>query len=380
MLTVVQGFRARMQERIREFTYRWWTDRHEDNQNFFYHVDDKFYEQTLRQEAEELLDIVFSSFFGPAREKMLQWARETSAKRAVQDVPPEEAIERFRMFRRVLQQFFKEYATEQNLDLMLSLQVAEEMTHNVELAMQNWMACYMELKNSYLNEQKKRFDVERLASIGQMAAGVAHEVRNPLTATRGFLQLLAEVQPHAFLNIAMEELDRGIDTISSMLDVAKPPVPDAPKSPLLMAPLLKHTVDLFHDKQYKKRVVYEFQDEECTVWGRRETLKQAFFNVIKNALEAMKDLEDPVLTLRHFRRGRTLVIEVQDNGMGIPAGKLHLLGTPFFSMKDAGNGLGLTMVYRTMHEHFAHVTVESDEGQGVLFRFEFPMEGPLQVL
>ncbi|KEO84661.1 two-component system sensor histidine kinase NtrB [Tumebacillus flagellatus] len=373
MLKVVQGFRSRMQERISEFTFRWWTDRHEDNQNFFYHMEDKFYEQTLRQEAEELLDIVFASFYGSAREQMLEWARETSAKRAVQDVPPEEAIERFRMFRRVLQEFFLEYAQERQIALEMSLRIAEELTNNVELAMQNWMASYMELKNSYLDEQKKRFDVERLASIGQMAAGVAHEVRNPLTATRGFLQLLAEVQPHAFLNIAMEELDRGIDTISSMLDVAKPPVPDAPKSPLQMSGLLKHTVDLFHDKQYKKRVQYEFHDEDCLVFGRRETLKQAFFNVIKNALEAMKDIEDPVLTLRHYRRGRSLVVEVEDNGTGIPAAKLHLLGTPFFSMKDNGNGLGLTMVYRTMHEHFAHVTVRSDQGQGVLFRFEFPL-------
>lgn len=107
MLTIVANFQSRMHERIRDFTYRWWNDRQEENQNFFYHIDDKFYEQVLRAEAEELLGIVFASFFGPSQEKMIAWARETSAKRAVQDVPPEEAIERFRMFRRVLQDFFR---------------------------------------------------------------------------------------------------------------------------------------------------------------------------------------------------------------------------------------------------------------------------------
>jgi signal transduction histidine kinase len=373
MLTVVANFQSRMHERIRDFTYRWWNDRQEENQNFFYHIDDKFYEQVLRAEAEELLDIVFASFFGPSQEKMIAWARETSAKRAVQDVPPEEAIERFRMFRRVLQEFFREYALEMQVPLEVSLQIAEELNHNVELAMQNWMESYMGLKNQYLQEQKKRFDVERLASIGQMAAGVAHEVRNPLTATRGFLQLLAEVQPHSFLDIALEELDRGIATISTMLDVAKPPAPEAPKSPLSIAQLLRHTVDLFHDKQFRKQVEFEFADEECLIDGRREMLKQAFFNVIKNALEAMKDAPEPLLTLRHFLQDQALVVEVQDNGTGIPQEKLHLLGTPFFSLKDTGNGLGLTMVYRTMHEHFAHVSVESEKGRGTLFRFEFPL-------
>ncbi|MGZ4032540.1 MAG: ATP-binding protein, partial [Tumebacillaceae bacterium] len=119
--------------------------------------------------------------------------------------------------------------------------------------------------------------------------------------------------------------------------------------------------------------VIEFEDEDFLLEAQGEGLKQAFFNVVKNALEAMKGKPDAELTVRHRREGEHLIVEVQDNGDGIPPEKLHLLGTPFFTLKDDGVGLGLTMVYRTMHEHFAQVTVTSQQGQGTLFRFTFPI-------
>ncbi|HEU4963008.1 MAG TPA: ATP-binding protein [Bacilli bacterium] len=374
MSNAVERFREHVMERIQEFTNRWWNDRREEDQNFFYHIDDKFYERVLRAEAEELLTIVFDALEGDAREQMVAWAEACSAKRAVQEVPVDESVERFRMFRRVLMLYFNEFAAAEGLSAGESLEMAEGLNNNCELAMQNYMTAYVKVKDKYFNEQRKRFDMERLASIGQMAAGVAHEVRNPLTTTYGFLQLLKEQQPSYFLDMAMSELQRGIDTISTLLDVAKPNMPQAPKKPVSLANILRQVTELFHDKLYSKELIYELEDEDVMIEGREEMLKQAFFNVLKNALEAMKGTESPRLVLRHRRDGDYLVVEVEDNGGGIPSDKLHLLGTPFFSLKDTGVGLGLTMVYRTMHEHFAQVTVESEAGEGTLFRFIYPLK------
>lgn len=373
-MSVIERFRTSMFDRVKEFTYRWWTDRDPDNQNFFYHIDDKFYEQVLRYEAEALLTIVFDSFRGSVQEQMQAWASDTAAKRAAQGNPADEAIERFRMFRRTLIDYFHHFAENENLAAIECLRIAEQINNTCELAMQNWMTCYMEHKHQYFNEQKKRFDMERLASIGQMAAGVAHEVRNPLTATRGFLQLLAEAHPHQFLDIAMGELDRGIQTISTLLDVAKPNQPQAEKRPVSVHQVLTSVIDLFKDTLYTKQIILECEDEEIMIQGHGELLKQAFFNLIKNAIEAMRTTPEPILTLRHKRVDGHLVVEIADNGEGIPEEKLHLLGTPFFSLKDTGVGLGLTMVYRTMHEHYADITVESEADQGALFRFTFPLK------
>ena len=372
-MAIVQQFRARMLGCVEKFTWRWWNDRPDERYNFHYHVDDKFYETVLREEAEELLEIVFDLVNDEGHDRLEEWARVCSGKRATQGVPIEESVERFRMFRHILMDYLNHFAEEQGLGAVPALRLAEALNNACELAMQLYMAFYRGHKEQYFNEQKRRFDVERLASIGQMAAGVAHEVRNPLTATRGFLQLLQETAPHHFLDIAMGELDRGIQIISTLLEVAKPAAPTVPKRPLSVAMILQQVMDLFHDKLYDKVVRIEFRDEDARVEGWPEMLKQAFFNVIKNALEAMRDSEVKRITLRHFRREDHLVVEVADTGGGIPASKLHLLGTPFFTLKDTGVGLGLTMVYRVMHEHFAEVTVESAEGEGTCFRFTFPL-------
>jgi signal transduction histidine kinase len=362
-----------MLDRIKEFTFRWWNDRHEENQNFFYHMDDKFYERVLRQEAEELLLIIFESFCGSNQASMAEWAKTCASKRAAQGVPVDEAVERFRMFRHVLIDYFADFAEREDVPRSESLQLTEALNNQCELALQNYMTHYMAIKESYFNEQKKRLDMERLASIGQMAAGVAHEVRNPLTATRGFLQLLSKSQPHHFLTLAIQELDRAISTINTMLDVAKPNKDQAPKRPVSLPKVLSSVAELFADKLYDKQLNFEFRDEHVRIEGNEETLMQAFFNVIQNAIEALKGRELPTITLRHYLDGNALVVEVEDNGEGIPKDLLHLLGTPFFSLKEGGVGLGLTMVFRTMHEHYAQVQVESEQGSGTMFRFLFPV-------
>ncbi|TCP58244.1 signal transduction histidine kinase [Tumebacillus sp. BK434] len=375
-MVTIEKFRAYMMLHSQEFTYRWWNDRHEENQNFFYHMDDKFYETVLRQEAEELLNIVFQSFSGNNTANMIEWAKACSLKRAMQGVPVDEAVERFRMFRHTLLTYFIDYAEREHLPSRESLELAEAFNNQCELALQNYMTHYMAIKERYFSEQKRRLDTERLASIGQMAAGVAHEVRNPLTSTRGFLQLLMETQPHHFLTLAMQELDRGIMTINTMLDVAKPNKPQAPKRPVSLHYVLTSVAELFADSLYDKKFVLEVADEDVLIEGSAETLKQAFFNVIKNAVEAVKDAEEPTIILRHKREADTLVVEVEDNGEGIPEELLHLLGTPFFSRKDGGVGLGLTMVFNTMHDHYAQVEVTGKQGAGVRFRFLFPLQKP----
>jgi len=214
--------------------------------------------------------------------------------------------------------------------------------------------------------------VDRLAAIGQIAAGIAHEVRNPLTAVKGFLQLLQKDQPHVYLDIACEELEKAINTIQNLLHVSKPDFADEQASPVRLSVELESTLFLFQNQMYDIQVVTDFQDTHVEIHAKRGRLKKAFFNLIKNAFEATQD--GGTISIRHYIAQENLVVSIADTGIGIPKDKLAMLGTPFFTSKEAGTGLGLTQVYSTMHEHQAKIEVQSEVGLGTVFTIRFPLQ------
>jgi len=127
----------------------------------------------------------------------------------------------------------------------------------------------------------------RLASIGQIAAGIAHEVRNPLTAVKGFLQLLQKQNPHAYIEIAQQELENAIATLQNLLSVAKPDLEDEPITSFSLCTELQSILSLFQDQVYKVAVETKFEHRDTEISGRKNQLKRTFFNMIKNAFEAI---------------------------------------------------------------------------------------------
>ncbi|MCL6452049.1 MAG: STAS domain-containing protein [Alicyclobacillus sp.] len=213
--------------------------------------------------------------------------------------------------------------------------------------------------------------LSRLAAIGKISAGIAHEIRNPLTAVKGFLQLLQEEHPHRYLEVASSELDRAILTLQNLLQVSKPDLDDEPVQAVYLCAEMESILYLFQEQLYRVKVDKQFQDEDQSIYVKRNQFKKVFFNLLKNAFEAIRG--EGTVTIVHRREGNHLRISIQDTGVGIAEEDLRLLGTPFFSTKEQGTGMGLTQVYSTVYEHGGRIEVHSELGRGTEFTLELPL-------
>lgn len=214
--------------------------------------------------------------------------------------------------------------------------------------------------------------LDRLASIGQIAAGIAHEVKNPLTAVKGFLQLLRHESPHKYLDHALSELENALATMENLLHVSKPDLADEPFDAIDLCAELESVLFLFQEKFYQITIHKQFMDTDIRIYGKRNPLKKAFFNLLKNAFEAINDTGS--VTVKHYRTGNHVVVSVTDTGDGISEDKLHLLGTPFYTSKVEGTGIGLTQVFTAIYELNGNIRVKSELGAGTEFLLQIPIK------
>jgi anti-anti-sigma factor len=213
---------------------------------------------------------------------------------------------------------------------------------------------------------------DRLAAIGQMSAGIAHEIRNPLTTVKGFLQLLKKEYPHQYWDYIFPELDQAILTVQNLLQVSKPGLDTEPYVTVSLCAEVESLLYLFHNQIYQVHVETDYRDRDNQIFCKKSQIKKAIFNVLKNAFEAVES--QGTITVQHFREGCFVCLVIADTGHGIPEEKIRLLGTPFFSTKDNGTGMGLTQAYTVFHNHGAQVDVKSVPGKGTNFMIKFPVE------
>lgn len=211
----------------------------------------------------------------------------------------------------------------------------------------------------------------RLASVGQMSAGIAHEVKNPLTAVKGFLQLLNETSPHRYIDLASSELERALSTLENLLQVSRPNLVGESFAPVNLCSELESLLYLFQNEMYRVHVEKNFESTEISIWGRETLIKKALFNLLKNAFEAIPN--EGTIVLQHHCVGDVIRLVIEDSGVGIPEDKIKVLGTPFFSTKSNGTGMGLTQVYTTVYQHGGRLNLQSTEGVGTRFTLEFPV-------
>lgn len=232
--------------------------------------------------------------------------------------------------------------------------------------------------NGMEESQPKKIDINeeahlsQLASVGQIAAGIAHEVRNPLTAVKGFLQLLEQDSKQEYIDIAQSELDNALVTLNNLLQVSKPDLEDEAFQPIHLAVELETILNLFQDKVYKINIVTDFKNADTAISGRKNQLKKVFFNLIKNAIESITDTG--TITIKHFATQNEVTVVISDTGIGIPKEKLSLLGTPFFSTKENGTGMGLTQVFSVVYQHGGKIIVDSEENLGTTFTVILPLQ------
>jgi signal transduction histidine kinase len=231
----------------------------------------------------------------------------------------------------------------------------------------------------------------RLSSIGTMAAGMAHEIKNPLVSIKTFTQLLLnryhdEDFRQTFSDVVPNEVER-IDTIvSQLLDFARPRPTRFDDHDIreVVAKVLR----LVENQARKKDVelVVEMPDEPLDIRGDEQQLHQVFLNLVLNAVDAMGESRERRLTVSgeharmHLRRnGHVPMLDVlcarvviRDTGCGIAAEELDGIFTPFFTTKEFGTGLGLSVVHGIVTDHGGQIDVESVPGRGTTFTVSLP--------
>ncbi len=251
------------------------------------------------------------------------------------------------------------------------------------------IGCARVIESSQAYERVKERD--RLAALGEMAAGLAHEIRNPLGAIKGAAQLLvtgdgsgASAENTEFLNIIIEEANRLNNVVTRFLDYARaerPSPDDADKVDLNQ--IVRKTVQLLAPEPLKNVEVRVRTDDQLPlVAGDPESLLQVFLNLGQNALQAMPDggtLE--ILTTRRRRSrlgyGQFCEIRFRDTGIGIPRDRLKKLFIPFYTTKSKGTGLGLAISHRIINQHGGTIEVRSTLGQGSTFSVFLPAAEPV---
>jgi two-component system sporulation sensor kinase A len=217
--------------------------------------------------------------------------------------------------------------------------------------------------------------VDTLSAVGQLAAGVAHEIRNPLTALRGFVQLLnsKKSDDKRHLDIMLCELDRIEFIIKEFLMLAKPHRVAFQKKDLHM--MLKHTVDLLNTQAIMNNVqiVTKAEPDIPLIHCEENQLKQVFVNFIKNAIEVMPDGGKLFIKVKLINTKQVLISFV-DQGCGITEEGLAKLGEPFFTTKEKGTGLGLMVCYKIIEHHKGKINVESRVGTGTKFDIILPID------
>ncbi|WP_254778807.1 MULTISPECIES: PAS domain S-box protein [unclassified Bacillus (in: firmicutes)] len=210
---------------------------------------------------------------------------------------------------------------------------------------------------------------EKLSVVGELSASVAHEIRNPLTSLKGFVQILSvEDERHQFYyQIMLDELDRINHIVSELLLLAKPQKLQYAKADLQN--ILYTVISLLKTEATLYNVEIDFKYPEEYVWIECESnqLKQLFINIIKNAIEASPSGSNVAITLKKPSADE-VSITIKDSGYGISEEFLKRIGEPFYSSKEKGTGLGLTVSQKIVEAHHGTMKFSSkmDEGTEVL--------------
>lgn len=213
---------------------------------------------------------------------------------------------------------------------------------------------------------------EKLALLGQMAAGIAHEIRNPLTSIRGFVQLFkGDQDKNVYYDIVLSELDRINGIVGEFLFLSKPTTTAMQERDVRK--LLSDVVTLIQTQTILSNIQIgmEYESNLPYVYCDENQLKQVFLNILKNATEAMPNGGTIELKVKKDK-AKGVLIQIADQGVGIPKERIPTLGEPFYTTKEKGTGLGLMTCYKIIENHKGQLQIESEVNQGTTVQIFLP--------
>jgi diguanylate cyclase (GGDEF)-like protein/PAS domain S-box-containing protein len=236
-----------------------------------------------------------------------------------------------------------------------------------------------------ITERKKAEELfiqsEKLSVIGQLAAGVAHEIRNPLTSLMGFTKVLKSKSTDKetlYFDIMQQELERINLIVNEFMTLAKPNIHEFNNGSLVE--VFQSVISILETQAIMTNVNIkkDYSDDVPIIYCDENQLKQVFLNIIKNAIEAMPDGGDVTITIREVKSGK-LHIQIIDQGVGIPHTLIEKIGQPFFTTKQNGTGLGLTITQRIIEAHHGTFHISSNEKKGTTVDVYFPNYSQLTI-
>jgi two-component system, sporulation sensor kinase B len=230
--------------------------------------------------------------------------------------------------------------------------------------------------NSNMKNRERYLQSERLNVVSELSASVSHEIRNPLTVTSGFLQLLNQsttITPEEkrYIEISLQELNRAENIVSDYLSFAKPQSVNMVFSNLMTE--IEYTKNLIipYATMHQVDVQLQFTNSLNKSYDRNQ-IQQCLINLFKNGIEAMKETGGGTLFIDISEQKQNIIIRIQDTGIGMTKEEMSRLGKPYFSTKEEGTGLGMLMVYSTINKVQGTIEVASEKGKGTTFLITIP--------
>lgn len=264
----------------------------------------------------------------------------------------------------------------------LSGEVYSDEDINLLTTLTNQMGVSIENATLYedaLEAQKKLYQADKLATVGALAAGLAHEIKNPIAAIKGFSQVIDQAiidkdseAIKDFKDVVPRQLDRINEIVEKLLTLSKPPKMEMKKSDINA--LLDDIIKLVEKQAMKQKVeIIRTFGELPETKADPEQLTQAFLNLLLNAIQSMPDGGQVEIRTRSMGADK-LEIEFIDNGIGISKEKFSKIFDPFFTTRSGGTGLGLSVTRQIIINHHGKIEVESETGIGTKFKVILPVK------
>jgi signal transduction histidine kinase len=245
----------------------------------------------------------------------------------------------------------------------------------LEKTSQELSEAYQKLRNTF--EQLKKAD--RLAALGQLSAGIAHEIRNPLGSIKGSVDILGkEIPPDnerfEFVKIIKEEVIRLNSIVESFLKFARPPKPRLESTSI--NELVETTLVLFKKRAQEGRIEIrkKLADNLPEIHLDRDQIRQVLLNIVLNSSDSMHD--GGILEIKTGIRNsdHRITVDISDSGVGISDEELDHIFDPFFTTKAQGTGLGMSISYQLIQNHGGAITANKNHDKGLTFHIELPSE------